>query len=118
MASAGSAAQRAQRIVVKETRKYLRGRTASSVVGELLDGVKAGGGHVADVPVYESETAALRAEVNGRFVEHDPQVIVLMCHEERDEVFALLKELGARPVDVADELTRLVPRLQDRPRRA
>jgi hypothetical protein len=40
-----------------------------------------------------------------------------MCHEERDEVFALLKDLGARPVDVADELTRLVPRLQDRPRR-
>ena len=46
-----------------------------------------------------------------------PRVIVLMCHEERDEVFALLEELGARPVDVADELTTLVPRLQDRPRR-
>ena len=28
-----------------------------------------------------------------------------MCHEERDEVFALLDELGARPVDVAAELT-------------
>jgi hypothetical protein len=41
-----------------------------------------------------------------------------MCHEERDAVFAVLKELGARPVDVADQLTRLVPRLQDRPRRA
>ena len=42
------------------------------------------------------------------------EVIVLMCHEERDEVFALLEELGARPVDVASELTELVPRLQDR----
>ena len=68
-----------------------------------------------DVPVYESETAALRAEVNGNGA-HQSRVVVLMCHEERDEVFALLKELGARPVDVADELTRLVPRLQDRPR--
>ena len=70
------------------------------------------------MPVYESETAALRAEINGRSSNTTPKVIVLMCHEERDEVFALLKELGARPVDVADELTRLVPRLQDRPRRA
>jgi len=110
------AAQRAQRVVVKETRQYLRGRTASSVVGELLDGVKAGGGVVADVPIYESETEALRAELNGRSP-GTPRVIVLMCHEERDEVFALLKDLGARAVDAAEELTRLVPRLQDRPRR-
>ena len=110
------AAQRAQRIAVKETRKYLRGRTPSSVVGELLDGVKSGGGVVAEVPVYRTETGALRAEVNGRS-SSTPRVIVLMCHEERDEVFELLRELGARPVDVADELTRLVPRLQDRPRR-
>ncbi|HUP54138.1 MAG TPA: Mur ligase family protein [Methylomirabilota bacterium] len=112
------AAQRAQRIAVKETRKYLRGRTSSSVVGELLDGVKAGGFNLADVPVYESETAALRAELNGRSADTTARVIVLMCHEERDEVFALLSELGARPVDVADELTRLVPRLQERRRRA
>ena len=82
----------------------------------MLDGVKAGGGAVADIPVYESETAALRAEVNGH-ASGTPRVIVLMCHEERDEVFALLADLGARPVDVADELTKLVPRLQDRPRR-
>jgi hypothetical protein len=40
-----------------------------------------------------------------------------MCHEEREDVFALLGELGARPVDVAAELTTLVPRLQERPRR-
>ena len=32
------AAQRAQRVAIKETRKYLRGRTAQSVVGELLGG--------------------------------------------------------------------------------
>ena len=40
-----------------------------------------------------------------------------MCHEEREAVFGLLDDLGARPVDVAAELTTLVPRLQERPRR-
>ena len=44
-------------------------------------------------------------------------VIVLLCHEEREEVFRLLESLGARPIDVATELTSLVPRLQERPRR-
>jgi hypothetical protein len=67
------------------------------------------------VPVYESETAALRAELaNG---DGRPRVVVLMCHEEREAVFALLEKLGAKPIDVASELTTLVPRLQERPRR-
>jgi cyanophycin synthetase len=118
------AAQRAQRVAIKETRRYLRGRSAPSVIGELLAGVKSGGGAVGEVPVYESETAALRAELNGAAGHGHgrgadaPRVIVLMCHEERDAVFDLLRSLGARPVDVATELTRLVPRLQERPRRA
>ncbi len=117
------AAKRAQRVAIKETRKYLRGRTPSSIIGELLVGVKSGGGAATDVPVYPSETAALRAELNGaggnghgRGVDA-PRVIVLMCHEEREEVFDLLVSMGARPVDVASELTTIVPRLQDRPRR-
>ncbi len=123
------AAQRAQRIAIKETLKYLRGRTPGSVVGELLAGVKAGGGAVGDVPVYPSETAALRAELNGASgaagAAHGrgrgadaPRVIVLLCHEEREEVFDLLETLGARPVDIRSELTTIVPRLQERPRRA
>jgi cyanophycin synthetase len=120
------AAQRAQRVVIKETRRYLRGRTAATVVGELLAGVTAGGGVAGDVPVYESETVALRAELNGMAGAHGghgrgadaPRVIVLMCHEDRDGVFQLLEDLGARPVDVASELTSLVPRLQERSRRS
>jgi cyanophycin synthetase len=117
------AAQRAQRIAIKETRKYLRGRTEGSVVGELLAGVIAGGGIASEVPIYESETAALRAELNGSVGRgtggdaHAARVIVLMCHEEREAVFELLHDLGARPVDVNEELTKLVPRLQERPRR-
>ena len=64
------------------------------------------------------------AELNG--VGHGPdgrgpnaaRVVVLMCHEDRDGVFRLLRTVGARPVDVASELGELVPRLQGRPRRA
>jgi cyanophycin synthetase len=133
------AARRAQRIAIKETLHYLRGRSRESIVGELMAGIRSGlaagpgrrgaSGRAAtgkveglDVPVYSSETAALRAELNGAGAAAEgsksdaPRVIVLMCHEERDEVFGLLRELGARPVDVVAELTALVPRLQDRPR--
>ncbi len=87
-----------------------------------MAGVVAGGGDAADVAIYDSETAALRAELNGA-AGHGPtggrgdaRVIVLMCHEEREAVFELLADLGARPVDIASELTTLVPRLQGRPR--
>ena len=119
------AAERSQRVAIKETLRYLRGRTAELVVGELLAGVAEGGGDPAAVPIYETEPAALRAELNGAAGHGDrggrvdgPRVIVLMCHEDRDGVFGLLEELGARPVDVASELTELIPRLQGRPRRA
>ena len=110
------AASRAQRVAIKETRKYLRGRTAESVVGELLAGVTAAGVPAGDVPVYRSETDALRAELNGASGavagRHDaPRVIVLMCQEERERVFELLAGLGARPIDVVSELAALVPRL-------
>ena len=93
------AAQRAQRVAIKETPQYLRGRTRESVVGELLAGVVAGGrSRRGASPVYPSETAALRAELTARSAADGPRippdaarVIVLMCHEERDEVFALLR---------------------------
>ncbi len=111
-------------MAIKETLSYLRGRTPESVIGELLVGVTAGGGDAAAVPIYESETAALRAELNGGadggaggMRPDSARVIVLMCHSEREQVFDLLEEIGARPVDTASELTELVPRLQERPRR-
>jgi cyanophycin synthetase len=118
------ASQRAQRVAIKETLGYLRGRTRQSIIGELLAGVTATGRSADDVPVYESETDALRAELNGAAAQADgrgarpdaARVIVLMCHEQRPEVFALLDDLGARAIDVATELTELLPRLQDRPR--
>ncbi len=119
------AARRAQRVAIKETQGYLRGRSREAVVGELLAGIEAGGRSADEVAVYPSETAALRAELNGAGANAEARgarpdaarVIVLMCHEEREQVFALLDELGARPIDVATELTELLPRLQERPRR-
>jgi cyanophycin synthetase len=118
------AAERAQRVAIKQTLKYLRGRTARSVVGELLAGVTAGGKPANEVPVYDTEVDALRGELNGAGHGADgrgpnaARVVVLMCHEDREGVFALLRTIGARPVDVGSELTELVPRLQGRPRPA
>jgi hypothetical protein len=80
-----------------------------------MAGIRAAGMPTTDVPVYESETAALRAELAD--ATGKPRIVVLLCHEERDEVFALLASLGAKPIDVATELTSLVPRLQERPHR-
>ena len=122
------AAERAQRVAIKETLSYLRGRTRESMVGELLAGVRSAGtpSAAAPVPVYESETVALHAELNGAASAEaartgarpdTARIIVLMCHEEREAVFALLAELGARPVDLSSELTELIPRLQDQRRR-
>ena len=122
------AAERAQRVAIKETLNYLRGRTRESVVGELRAGIRSAGTAAAEapVPVYESETEALHAELNGAAAAEAARtgarpdaarIVVLMCHEQRDAVFALLRDLGARPVDLGSELTELVPRLQERPRR-
>jgi cyanophycin synthetase len=106
------AAQRADRVAIKETLHYLRGRTREWVAGEILVGVTQGGKRRADVAIYESETKALRAIM----AEPQPGVAVLMCHEERDEVFDLLREAGARPIDSDDGLLELLPRVRDRGR--
>ena len=114
------AARKADRIAIKETLGYLRGREREDVVRVLRAGVASGGGDPAAITIYPSETRALESELvgaggasgsDGRA--NGPRVVVLFCHEERDEVFALLARLGARPVDVATELRTLAPRLAD-----
>ena len=100
-------------MAIKETLHYLRGRTREWVAGEILAGIVEGGKRRADVPIYESETKALRAVL----AEPSPAVAVLMCHEERDEVFEMLRSMGARPVDSDDGLLELLPRVRDRARR-
>ena len=93
------------RVAIKETLGYLRGRSREDVVRVLRDGVAAAGMDPAGLPVYESETAALEAELSGAgaldsgIATDQPRVVVLFCHEQRDEVFALLERLGAVPAD-------------------
>jgi cyanophycin synthetase len=117
------AAEKAQRVAIKETLVYLRGRDRTSIVEQLLAGIRAGGMDPATVPVYETEIQALERELgaDGSAATADgrsdaPRVVVLFCHAERDAVFALLERLGARPVDLADGLRELSPRLADRRR--
>ncbi len=116
------AARRAQRVAIKETLGYLRGRSREAVVGELVAGAR-DAGWTDEIPVYPSEAAALRAELNGAGSvadgrKHDaPRVVVLLCHEDREGVFGLLQELGFRPVESSAELLALAPRLEHRPRR-
>jgi len=116
------AASRAQRVAIKETLGYLRGRSREAVVGELRAGATSAG-WAGEIPVYESETAALRAELNGAGAAtsgsrpDQARVIVLLCHEDRAGVFRLLADLGFRPVESTADLIRLAPRLEERPRR-
>ncbi len=116
------AAARAQRLAFKETLGYLRGRSRDSVIGELRAGAKAAG-WTQDIPIYETETAALGAELNGAGAaadgsRHDAaRIVVLLCHEDRAAVFALLRELHFRPVETAADLISLAPSLEERPRR-
>ena len=114
------AGKRAQRVAIKETLKYLRGRSRESIVGEIMAGIASSGRSTSDVPSTSPRprhSAAELARSDGAATADAQRVIVLMCHEEREEVFALLDELGARPVDIGTELTTLIPRLQARPRR-
>ena len=123
------AGARARRVAIKETLGYLRGRDRTEMGEVLRAGIAEGAARgvaavdPADVPVYETEVSAVRAELalaggpdaHGR--PDQPAVIALMCHAEREDVFALLADLGARPVDTPAELRELVPRLTSRPHR-
>jgi len=115
------AAERSDRLVVKETIRYLRGRTRESVVGELLAGMREGGAGRGQIPVYESEATALRAELerpiaDGRGVadalaaaDAIREVLVIMSQAERDEVFEVLRAHDAQPIDLADDLAAVMP---------
>jgi cyanophycin synthetase len=95
------AAEHADRVVIKETQAYLRGRTRESVVGELRAGLASGGMDPRPVPVQPDEPSAVRAAVDadGTLAGTGlPGVLVVMCHEDRAGVVAALTELGFAPV--------------------
>jgi len=112
------AAARVQRLAFKETLGYLRGRSRESVLGELRAGATSAG-WTDEIPVYESESAALRAELNGAGAADGARpdaarIVVLLCHEDRPGVFDLLEELRFRSVETVAELMALVPSLENR----
>jgi cyanophycin synthetase len=85
------AARRVDRLVIKESLQYLRGRTREGVVGEIRAGARAAG-WTGDIPVYESEAAALGGELD--LAQGTSGVLVLLCHEDRVGVFQLLEARG------------------------
>jgi cyanophycin synthetase len=103
------AGQRSDQVAIKETLHYLRGRTRQSMLGELYTGLAEGGVRRADVPVYQDEPSAVRGELTteGRLAALDdgrPHWLVVMCHEDRPGVAAVLNELGAMPVSDPSEI--------------
>jgi cyanophycin synthetase len=100
------AGAKADRVVIKETLDYLRGQAREQIVRVLREGLAEADVDPASVPVHESEAQALEAELTGsgsagtRTGAADAAgVIVLFCHQDREQVFALLDRLGARSVD-------------------
>ena len=91
--------------MIKETLAYLRGRERPEVVRLIEEGLEEGGVDATTVTVYPSEAEALEAELTGEgalaagIAATQPRVVVLFCHEERDQVYGLLGRLGAVPLD-------------------
>ena len=101
------AAQRADRVAVKETLKYLRGRSRESAIGEILAGMSQGGQRRSKVPVHGDETSALEAVLADPETTDDA-VIVLTVHADRAGVRRVLEDAAARPVDAASGLDEIV----------
>jgi cyanophycin synthetase len=100
-------AQRVDRFVQKEMLHYLRGRTRESVLGEIRAGALEGGWS-GDIPVYGDEPEALAAELDRTEAAMRPEVIVLLCHEDREGVYRLIAARGLKAVDDTEDLARLV----------
>jgi len=96
------AARGADRVVVVEKERYLRGRDRAGMTRLLQQGARDGG--KADVPAFPDELAGIEALVG----ESGPgDVCALCCHTHRDEVAAWLRDRGARLAG-ADDLRALV----------
>jgi uroporphyrinogen-III synthase len=95
------AARRADRLVLKETLRYLRGRSRASVLGELKAGAVEGGWR-GPLPVYGSEAEALAGELDREPA--GAEVLVLLSHAERDQLFAILATRGFEPIASATAL--------------
>jgi len=99
----GVLAGAADDVVITEKRHYLRGRDLEEMNAILRAGI-AEGGFSGEVAAIESELEALE-ELLGRSRAGD--VVAVMSHVQRAEIFAWLEEHGFRPVGL-DRLRELV----------
>jgi cyanophycin synthetase len=100
-------AGKTDRFVLKEMLHYLRGRTRQSVLGQIRAGAREGGWKRA-IPVYIDEPTALAAELDRTEAPERREIIVLLCHEDREGVYRLLADRNLRPVDDPTDLAALV----------
>ena len=84
------AGHRADHIVAAHKEHYLRGRTMEDLETHLRVGLQRAG--VADVASFRTEIAALKALVAGA---QEGDVVAIMCHSEREAIYAWLAETGA-----------------------
>lgn len=92
----------ADETVLKTTEHYLRGRQAEELASLFRTGLARVG--VLDVPLYPTELEALEALVPHA---RAGDVVALMCHSQRSEVDAWIREHGGR-VDDARTIRRKV----------
>jgi len=86
------AARDADLVVIGHKQKYLRGRTVQEVEGLLRAGAERVG--VTGIEAYPTELDSLRALVE---LAEPGDVVGLMCHAERQEVYDWLGSQGASP---------------------
>jgi UDP-N-acetylmuramyl tripeptide synthase len=82
------------RVVVKEMRSYLRGRSEGEVPGVIVDELLALGASADAIDRVEDEPAAARSALAWA---GPGDLVLLPAHEDRAGVEAVLREAGARP---------------------
>jgi cyanophycin synthetase len=97
------AARGADRVVVGEKHKYLRGRAPDELVGLLREGAATVG--VTDVPAHPGELASLQALAASS---GPGDVIALMAPAERAQILAWLDDQGAALLDPGQLRARVV----------
>jgi len=85
-------------VVIAVKDGYLRGRSASELVGLLREGA-------GDVPAYDDEVTALRAVLLGR---HPADVVALMCHQDRVLCEDVLRAAGGDRMTADQVLARVL----------
>ena len=92
------AAQGADEVAIVEKIHYLRGRAREEMVDLFRRGVAEAGKDEGAVQAHDGEVAALQALLS-RSAPGD--VVAVMCHADRPQVFAWLSEAGAESLDAA-----------------